>query len=301
MLVATYHLSDTERVRARRQWFDIPQITVGAASDCHVVVDDPEVAPHHLRITNRAGRIVVENLVEGSHVVVEEGAAVQIGGTIVKVRLHAQPVVSAPPPTANPPPPRLAFNPPAPPPPPPPPVRARPRKLALSNDPEEERLLLALRANPADGSTRMVYADWLEQNGFGAKASLVRLREHLDTFLHKNATDLDWRAVAARTPIDHCVHRTCPASWDALAPTAASDFVRKCTTCSRDVRYCTDRNDVRASAHAGAPVVFDAELDRVEAHVWYKRWTDFSDDIDEDLDDDPDGYTLDTPPSQFRR
>jgi uncharacterized protein (TIGR02996 family) len=303
VLVATYHLSDTERVRARRQWIDAQPILVGRAADCHVVLDDPEVAPHHLRLSNRDGQIVVENLVDELTALVDEGEPVRIGGTILKIRLQAQAVVSthAAPDEAhpsNPPPPRLAINPPAP---SPPPVRARPRKLVLSNDPQEQSLVFAVRANPSDGGARMVYADWLEQNGFEAKVSLVRLREHLDTFLHKTATDVDWRAVAVRTPIDHCRRNKCPGAWDALVPSDATDFVRKCATCRHAVRYCVDRNDVRASAYDGAPVVFDAALDRIEAHAWYKNWADFSDDVDEDIEDDPDGYTVDAPPSQFRR
>lgn len=323
MLVSTYHLSDTARTNARRQWIDARPLVIGRARSCHIVVEDPEVAEQHLRVTNDDAGILVENLAPiavdvdgtpvapGAALLVEEGRPIRIGGTIVKLRLQqtsvvttaarpstplpSGPVVSMP---SNPPRPLPPRNPPAPRPPPP---RPRPHKPQLSADATEQTFLVALRDNPRDEETRMVYADWLEGNGFNAKAQLLRLREHLDTFMHRNATDLDWRAVAVRTPIDHCIQNKCPAYWDALAALSGTDFVRACDVCRRNVRYCGERAEVATAGWEGSPVVFDAGLDRVAAHATYRDPTAPIDDESDEVDDDPDGYTLDSPSNNFRR
>jgi uncharacterized protein (TIGR02996 family) len=312
VLVSTYHLSDTERVGARRVWIDARPVVIGRAPDCHVVIDDPEVADHHLSITTRGdGAIIVDNLATaidvdgtpvamGASLVVAEGRAIRVGGTIVKLRMQEATVKTqaAPPsqyPMQGPP-----GNPPAPTPyPRPPPPRLRPRKDRLSSDDTEQSFLSILRANPTDSDTRLVYADWLEGNGFNAKAQLLRLREHLDTFMHRNATDIDWRVVAVRTPIDHCIQNKCPGFWDALAASGMNEFARTCGNCKHSVRYCADLSEVRSAGFDNAPVVFDAGLDRVAAHAIYR---DPQSPLDQDeLDDDPDGYTLDTPGTPFRK
>jgi uncharacterized protein (TIGR02996 family) len=306
VLVSTYHLSDAERVGARRVWIEARPLLVGTAPDCHVVVDDTDVAAHHLRIIERDGQIVVENLADqidvdgtpvapGDSAVITEGRAIRVGGTIVKLRLQEVTVVTTPAPL----PPEYRGPPADPPAPRPPPPRLRPRKPILSQDPTEQSLLSILRANPQDSDTRLVYADWLEGNGFNAKAQLVRLREHLDTFMHRSATDLDWRVVAACTPIDHCIQNKCPGFWDALAAGGMTDFTRTCGNCKRGVRYCGDLAEVRIAGYEHAPAVFDAGLDRVAAHAIYRD--PHAPLEDGDLEDDPDGYTLDTPSSPFRR
>jgi uncharacterized protein (TIGR02996 family) len=43
---------------------------------------------------------------------------------------------------------------------------------------EEAAFLAALKANPADDTTRLVYADWLDEHGEGAKAEYLRLVDH---------------------------------------------------------------------------------------------------------------------------
>jgi len=316
VLVSTYHLSDAERAGARRVWIDASPFVIGRANDCHVVIDDPEVADHHLRVTTRDGAIVVENLatavdVDGTPVathgvlVVEEGRPLRIGGTIVKLRLQEAPVGTTRPSepllvTANPPAPRYARPPGNPPAPRPAPTRPRPRKDELSADPTEQGFLVTLRTNPGDDETRMVYADWLEGNGFNAKAQLLRLREHLDTYMHKNSSALDWRVVAVRTPIERCIQNKCPGYWDALVPIAASDFARTCQVCRREVRYCGELAEVSAAGWENMPVVFDAGLDRVAAHATYRDPTAPLPDDGDETEEDPDSYTLDTPPS-FKR
>ncbi len=336
MLVSTYHLDDTERARARRQWVDARPILIGRANDCHVVLDDPDVADHHLRITSADGGIRVENLATaadiegtplatGASLVVAEGRAIRIGGTIVKLRMQASPVVtttpspprpsSAPRPATEPPrmtgtwnpPPIARIDPPGNPPAPLPrrPLTPpRPRREVLSSDATEQAFIATLRAQPGDASTRMVYADWLEGSGQLAKAELVRLAEYLDTATHRTACEIDWRAVVVRTPIERCLHDRCPKHWDALTPAGASDFGRACGVCAKRVLFCGELPEVRAAAFDDVPVVFDVALDRVTAHANYRLFGDEPinpEDESDEIDDDPDGYTLDTPPENYRR
>lgn len=316
MLVSTYHLTDVERTRARRVWIDARPIVIGSAPSCHVVIDDPDVAPEHLRITvGQNGGILVENLgpeadldgtpaAHNATLPVAEGRPIRIGGTIVKLRMQEQavvttarastPVISVIP--SNPP---LPVNPPAP---PRPALKPRAYHEVMSSDPTEQQLIAQLRAKPQDGEARLVYGDWLEERGLNAKAQIVKLREHLDTFMHVNATKLEWRVICARTPIDHCIQNKCPKYWDALVASPGQDFTRTCERCQHVVRYCADKSDVRHAAWAHEPVVFDAALDRVAAHAWYSTpAASWRDDEDDDDDDDPDGYTVDSPPSPYRR
>ena len=347
MLVSTYQLNDTERTNARRQWVDARPFTIGRAADCDVVLEDPEVAAHHLRVSVQGSDILVENLsasteVDGTAVaanttvLVTEGRPIRIGGTILKVRMQASPVVTTgpsrpstplptrpnsptvpyprpqePPVMRNPPPPTnpvyaMPSNPPHPQVKMPRPrVKPRARKEKLSQDPTEQAFIATLRAQPADIAVRMVYADWLEQNGKRAQCELLKLTEHLDTFMHKNASDIDWRVVCARTPIDNCIQNRCPGFWDGLNPVDGNDYVRSCRECNKHVAYCGNLQEVRAAAWDESPVVFDAALDRVAAHAAYRRFDvdppAITMDEEEDLDDDPEGYTLDTPPSNYRR
>src|SRR4051812_28311157 len=41
---------------------------------------------------------------------------------------------------------------------------------------EEEAFLSAMEADPADDTSRLVYADWLEEHGDGLRAEYIRLR-----------------------------------------------------------------------------------------------------------------------------
>jgi uncharacterized protein (TIGR02996 family) len=317
MLVSTYHLTDVERTRARRVWIDARPFVIGSAPSCDVVIDDPEVAPQHLRVSaGPDGQILVENLgptadLDGTPTApqaalpIGEGRPVRIGGTIVKLRMQQQSVVTtgrastpdiAPPMPANPP---RPANPPAPPRPVP---RPRPFLEVLSSDPTEQHLIAQLRAKPQDSEARLVYGDWLEERGLNAKAQIVKLREHLDTFMHVQATKLEWRVICARTPIEHCIQNKCPQSWDALVAMPGQDFTRNCERCQRVVRYCADKTDVRTAAWDQGPVVFDAALDRVAAHAWYSTpAASWRDDEEDDLEDDPEGYTVDSPLSPYRR
>lgn len=50
-------------------------------------------------------------------------------------------------------------------------------------DPREQALVDDIIANPTDETLRIVYADWLEENGFADRAEYLRLESALDTAL----------------------------------------------------------------------------------------------------------------------
>ena len=276
MLVTT-HLDNA----VRSVWLDARPVTIGRGPACHVILEDPVVADCHVRLWTPAGALVVENLaapitVDGialatnGRVTVGERRPIRIGGSTIVVQL--QPPIVTTHEGANPFP-MLAVNPPRPeyaasrPPPP----RTRPRNPQLSTDPTEQQLLEALREAPGDATTRMVYADWLDERSLKAKFELLQRREHFHTFIHRKATTIDWRAVAVRAPIDHCAMSACPLYWDELTPTSETDFIRTCAACRQQVVYCGDLHDVVAAAGNEMRIVVDAAIDRRVAHETYAR------------------------------
>ncbi|HET7548106.1 MAG TPA: FHA domain-containing protein [Usitatibacter sp.] len=90
---------------ASRSRIDAPQAHVGRAFDNDVVVDDPHVAPHHLRIVRDAdGALVAEDLGSVNGLYAEHGAervprlalggapGLRIGRTVLRVHDAARPV-----------------------------------------------------------------------------------------------------------------------------------------------------------------------------------------------------------------
>ncbi|MDB4953072.1 MAG: hypothetical protein JWO36_641 [Myxococcales bacterium] len=138
------------------------------------------------------------------------------------------------------------------------------RRAVLSSDPIEQGFLETLRDRPDDIATRLVYADWLEERGWVAKAQLVRGEADRD---HENLLaecDPSWRAITSTATVELCEVAGCPQRWDAFAPSPDDERVRGCASCERDVRYCvavldltgaTARNEraVRDAAIAGDP------------------------------------------------
>ena len=91
-------------VAARYRFSDVP-ITVGRAYDNDVIVDDPHVAAHHLRITRgENGNLIAEDLgsINGLYVdrarkptkevTLDAGHELSIGGTVLRVRTAAHEV-----------------------------------------------------------------------------------------------------------------------------------------------------------------------------------------------------------------
>jgi uncharacterized protein (TIGR02996 family) len=71
----------------------------------------------------------------------------------------------------------------------------------------EDSFLLAIRKKPLDAAPRLVYADWLEENGQPARAELVRVAEAMRTL--PVFSDEYWQLKSRRNKL----RRRCPAVW----------------------------------------------------------------------------------------
>ncbi|MFO0823576.1 MAG: TIGR02996 domain-containing protein [Gemmataceae bacterium] len=123
---------------------------------------------------------------------------------------------------------------------------------------EEASFLSAIRENPADETARLVYADWLDEQGTApqaAKAAFIRLelrmatppedglhRVRLLTQIRKAAASLDhdWLLVVSHPRLEACQLQfkfDCPKQWGGLQPTA-DPKKRFCGACRLHVHYC---------------------------------------------------------------
>lgn len=72
---------------------------------------------------------------------------------------------------------------------------------------DEEAFLAAIRAHPTDQRTRLVYADWLDENGQPEKAEFLRLQGELAAVLDRlqhvrSSVDVAWvRRVTIRRDV----------------------------------------------------------------------------------------------------
>src|SRR4051812_10751304 len=80
----------------------------------------------------------------------------------------------------------------------------------------QDALLQAVRENPGDGSLRLVYADWLEENGRAEPAELIRVCEAMRQV--PVFSDDYWQLKARRNEL----RPGCPADW--LAATGYDGF-----------------------------------------------------------------------------
>lgn len=138
----------------------------------------------------------------------------------------------------------------------------------------EAEFLRHLEAHPADDQARLVYGDWLEENGKPAEAEFIRAQLRLLTLdpgsrefsvakhvLHDGAARLaaHWRRVVARPEIENCGVRfelQCPKQWAALTPTS-DPHQRFCGSCQRNVHYAPTVDAARRLALAGECVAID--------------------------------------------
>ena len=134
-----------------------------------------------------------------------------------------------------------------------------------------------------DESSRLVYADWLEEQGETARAEFLRLQQALvgppplddagrAVFKRRSARlralaltiDPGWRAKVARPMVEACGAHfdfTCPMAWSELAETA-DPKVRACGLCEEKVYYCTSLEEARKHAWARRCVVVDITVER---------------------------------------
>jgi uncharacterized protein (TIGR02996 family) len=145
---------------------------------------------------------------------------------------------------------------------------------------EEDSFLHALLENPADDTTRLVYADWLDEQGEplkAAKAEFIRLElrvlqeEDLEPTddsqrLQQLAAGIepDWLVVVSRPRIERCsasLCQPCPGRWDMLAPTGLP-ALRLCETCYKTIRFCHTLNEAQEYARIGTRVAVSPGIAR---------------------------------------
>ena len=151
---------------------------------------------------------------------------------------------------------------------------------------DERTFLDSICAEPDDDSLRLVYADWLEDQGDG-RAEYLRLECVLTKLpLHERQAhpgwprllmlgdqlSADWKALMNRTPIENCRPQQfpqgdrCPRVWSALTPT--DDHRRRlCSTCAHHVRYCDSITAALRQIAAGERVAIDLSRPRRLADV----------------------------------
>lgn len=142
--------------------------------------------------------------------------------------------------------------------------------------------LQAILEAPADPAPRLVYADWLEEQGDAtslAQAEYLRVECALDAppakdparrkfsarLRHLQAAVGDdwWRALDAAR-VEECATFAfrCPRWWDTLQSTA-QESVRHCTECGQDVYYCRNAAEGQHHAAAGHCVAVDIRAVRL--------------------------------------
>lgn len=151
---------------------------------------------------------------------------------------------------------------------------------------DNEAFVRAILADPGDQATRLVYADWLEENGDKQRAEFLRLDAAL---VEKEAKQDDsaeqrervraarmrgrlmrlqaalnpaWLAAVGRHSIENCMLQfafQCPRRWDRLKATE-DVAVRSCDQCRRNVYYCCSMDEVWRHARAGDCVALDCRI-----------------------------------------
>jgi uncharacterized protein (TIGR02996 family) len=230
---------------------------IGGAGGSSVVLADSTVSQRHARLTLQDGKIFVEDLGSDTGTFVDEepiagvtevelGQWIRVGETVLQVMRGDRPPVAV-------------------------------AEEGRAYSPIEQPFLAALRANPADDETRIVYADWLEAEGFRIAAQFLRLELADEVDINTSPlveracsiTELAWRALVCRGPIGACDRASCPARWHLLVPREVG--ARDCSTCNRTVFYCASREDVAKRGEQRALVVFDAQLTRqMTARVYFR-------------------------------
>jgi uncharacterized protein (TIGR02996 family) len=149
----------------------------------------------------------------------------------------------------------------------------------------------ALLADPEDTTTRLVYADWLDERD-DPRGEFLRLEVELSTLPTEDARrpvieerlrqlqaalDPAWLAALDRTLIENCRGRIprpcgprsrvrCPGRWERLTPTR-DERVRHCRACGEHVIHCATIQDAWRFSQAGARVAVDSRLTRTEGDL----------------------------------
>jgi uncharacterized protein (TIGR02996 family) len=155
---------------------------------------------------------------------------------------------------------------------------------------DEKVFLDTLRQTPDDDVTRLVYADWLDEQG--GKTNTVKsafLRLQCDLARKQATTDFLqaskrllriarqvptlWLAVVGNMPIENCQRECqtqCPGQWNKLRATARDD-VRFCMACQNSVSCCHSVRAARRQVRRGRRVVVRLGVARCEGDLHLYR------------------------------
>jgi uncharacterized protein (TIGR02996 family) len=148
---------------------------------------------------------------------------------------------------------------------------------------QDEAFLADIEANPNEPALRLIYADWLTEQGdprgayLRAEAELAALpaddgrRKKAQKRLKQMRAGLstDWLARVERTAVENCEPRfefECPKRWERLSLTG-DDNVRFCETCRKPVFHCETVADAQRRAWNGQCVAIDSCTSRTSGDL----------------------------------
>jgi uncharacterized protein (TIGR02996 family) len=145
----------------------------------------------------------------------------------------------------------------------------------------EDAFLRALQERPNDDTTRLIFADWLDEHGDEAgraRAAFIRLdtefaalreddpaRARMGKRRRRLAEQIDagWLAVVSKAPIELCEFAyECPLKWEELTPIGGDTTTRFCDMCQQNVYYCDTIEQARGHAYQEHCVAVDARVVR---------------------------------------
>jgi uncharacterized protein (TIGR02996 family) len=160
----------------------------------------------------------------------------------------------------------------------------------------EEAFLAGLREKPDDAVTRLVYADWLDEQPGGEarlKAEYLRVEarqleawarrvggrpteDELPLAMEKTGLALrlppDWLLLVARVPVEGCAEPACPRRWELLSPCPDTPRQRMCKACGERVHWCESITFARENVFAGRRVALDERLIRTARDLEGPYW-----------------------------
>ncbi|MGL6076449.1 MAG: TIGR02996 domain-containing protein [Fimbriiglobus sp.] len=143
---------------------------------------------------------------------------------------------------------------------------------------DEAAFLKAISLAPNDNLLRLVYADWLEEQG-RSEAAYLRIEceqsaldpadsqhQELATKLRETGQQVkpDWLAMVSRVPVEGCgveFRFRCPKKWEQLQ-SSAEESVRFCGECFKLVYFCSTVEMAMTYAALDECVAVDPRVER---------------------------------------
>lgn len=140
---------------------------------------------------------------------------------------------------------------------------------------DEAAFIAQIHADPYDDTVRLIYADWLEEQG-DQRAEYLRLECELNGLQPGDALfqelrprfdelrsqcERDWLADVGRTRVANCgaFAFRCPRRWENLIALKKAGN-RFCSTCAKPVYYCQSREEIVQRAAAGDCIAIDTGI-----------------------------------------